>query len=119
MKYIFQFGIILAVTFAAELIYHIVPLPVPASIYGLGIMLFLLITKIIKLEWVKESAKYLITIMPLMFIPAGAKLITVVDRVVPIALQVMVVLIVTTVIVMVASGRVTQFIIKREKKDGK
>lgn len=119
MKYIFQFGIILAVTFMAELIYHVVPLPVPASIYGLGIMLFLLVTKIIKIEWVRESAKYLISIMPLMFIPAGAKLITVAERVMPVALNVMFVLIVTTVMVMVVSGKVTQFIIKRENRDGK
>ena len=47
MKYVFQFGVILTITFVAELIYNYVPLPIPASIYGLAIMLILLITKVI------------------------------------------------------------------------
>ena len=115
MKYVFQFGVILTITFVAELIYNYVPLPIPASIYGLAIMLILLITKVIKLEWVNESGKYLIAVMPLMFIPAGAKLITVADNIIPLIF----VLFFTTIMVMVVSGRVTQFIIKRDEKNGK
>ena len=42
MKYLSQALIIAAVTFAAELIHHFVPLPIPASIYGLVILFFLL-----------------------------------------------------------------------------
>lgn len=117
MKYVFQFGLILVITFIAEMIYGIVPLPIPSSIYGLAIMLFLLVTKIIKLEWVKESGKYLIAVMPLMFIPAGAKLITVADSVLPVILPVLFILIITTVVVMVVSGKVTEFIIKVNKKN--
>lgn len=119
MKYVFQFGLILAVTFIAELIYSYLPLPVPASIYGLVIMLLLLVTKIIKLEWVKDSAKYLIAIMPLMFIPSGAKLITVADMIWPVMLPVLFILILTTVIVMLVSGKITEFIIKKESKNDK
>lgn len=119
MKYVFQFGLILAVTFVAELIYSYVPLPVPASIYGLAIMLILLVTKIIKLEWVKESAKYLIAIMPLMFIPAGVKLITAAKMILPVILPVLFILILTTVLVMAVSGKVTEFIIKKENKNDK
>lgn len=119
MKYVFQFGLILAVTFVAELIYSYVPLPVPASIYGLTIMLILLVTKIIRLEWVKDSAKYLVAIMPIMFIPAGAKLITVAEMILPVIFPVLLTLILTTVIVMAVSGKVTEFIIKRESKNDK
>lgn len=119
MKYVFQFGLILVITFFAELIYKYLPLPIPASIYGLIIMLGLLMTGIIKLEWVKESAKYLILIMPLMFIPAGAKLITVQDMIIPVLLPVLFTIVVTTVAVMVVSGRVTQFIIKRDSQNDK
>lgn len=117
MKYIFQFGLILAITFVAELIYSFVPLPIPASIYGLAIMLFLLVTKVIKVEWVRESGKYLIAVMPLMFIPAGAKLITVADKILPVIVPVLFILILTTVIVMVVSGKVTELIIKKDSKN--
>lgn len=119
MKYVFQFGLILAITFVAEMIYRYLPLPVPASIYGLVIMLFLLVTGIIRLDWVKESARYLILIMPLMFIPAGAKLVTMGDIILPVLLPVLFTVFVTTIIVMVISGRVTQFIIKKESENDK
>ncbi len=39
MKYIRQFTIILFISLAGEIIHLLVPLPVPASIYGLLIML--------------------------------------------------------------------------------
>ena len=103
----------------AELIYNYVPLPIPASIYGLAIMLILLITKVIKLEWVNESGKYLIAVMPLMFIPAGAKLITVADSILPVILPLIFILISTTIVVMAVSGKITEFIIKKEEKNDK
>ncbi len=49
MKYFRQFGIILAVTFIGEILKYIIPLPIPASIYGLILMLIILKTKIISL----------------------------------------------------------------------
>ena len=39
MKYVVQFGIIAAVSFAGELLSLLVPLPVPGSVYGLVLML--------------------------------------------------------------------------------
>ena len=58
MKYVQQFGIILAVTFAGEILKAFLPLPIPSSIYGLLLMLGLLITKIIPLEKVKEAGNF-------------------------------------------------------------
>ncbi len=76
MKYIKQFGIILAVTFAGEVLKYMIPLPVPASIYGLLLLFLLLTFRLVKLEQVKEAGLFLIEIMPLMFIPAAAGLVT-------------------------------------------
>ena len=42
MKYLHQALIISAVTFAAEIVKYLLPLPVPASIYGL-LLLFVLL----------------------------------------------------------------------------
>ena len=44
MKYIRQLAIILAVTCVGEFLKSILPFPVPASIYGLVLMLLLLVT---------------------------------------------------------------------------
>ena len=38
MKYVKQFGIILLISFAGEALNYLLPLPVPASIYGLVLM---------------------------------------------------------------------------------
>ena len=72
MKYVKQFAMILLVSFAGELLNYLLPLPVPASIYGLVLMLVCLLTGIIKLDAVRDTACFLIEIMPLMFIPAAA-----------------------------------------------
>ena len=67
MNYIFQLSIILGVSFAGELLNTLLPLPFPASVYGLVIMFLLLCTKIVKLEQVEKVSEYLMAIMPLFF----------------------------------------------------
>ena len=64
MKYFKQFGIILTVSFLGELLHALIPLPVPASIYGLVLMLAALITGLIPLDRVREAGSFLIEIMP-------------------------------------------------------
>ena len=60
MKLLYQFGVIMFVTFLGELLHSLIPLPIPASIYGLLLMLAGLMTKVIKLEQVKIAADFLI-----------------------------------------------------------
>ena len=49
MKYVKEFGIILIVSLVGELLNYFLPLPVPASIYGLVLMFLCLMLGIIKL----------------------------------------------------------------------
>lgn len=116
MKYLRQFLIILLITFAGEVLKYLIPLPVPASIYGLIILFLLLSTGVVKVGMVKDTAAFLIEIMPLMFIPAAVGLIDSWDALKPIWVQMSVIIVVSTVLVMVFSGRATQFIIKWEKR---
>ena len=48
MKYIRQFLIILLISFLGELLKYIIPLSVPASIYGMVLMFLALELKILK-----------------------------------------------------------------------
>ena len=64
-KYIFQFARILAFCFLGEILHHVLPLPVPASVYGLVLLLLALNFQLIKLEHVKEVGTYLTGIFPL------------------------------------------------------
>ena len=120
MKYVRQFAIILVISFLGEILKAILPLPIPASIYGLVLMLAALILKIIPLEAVKDAGKFLIEIMPLMFIPAAVGLTQSWGRIRPILLPLVIVTVVSTVLVMAVSGRVTQAVIRRkEGRDAK
>lgn len=118
MKLLYQFGVILAVTFVGELLYAMLPLPIPASIYGLIVMLICLGTKVVKLSQVKIAADFLIDIMPPMFIPAAVGLIVVWGDLKEILIPVVVITCLSTVIVMVCTGKVTQTLIRRKQKTG-
>ena len=116
MKYLKEFAIILAVTCVGEVLKFLLPLPVPASIYGLVLMLVLLISGVVKLDAVQSTASFLIEIMPVMFIPAGVGLLTAWPSLRSVLLPVLVITVVTTFIVMAVTGKVTDFMIGRSKK---
>ena len=121
MKYMKQFGIIMGISFAGELLKFLLPLPIPASIYGLVIMFAALCTGILKLEHVEKTADFLVNIMPLMFIPAGVGLMKEWGALSEIWLPFAVTIVVTTVVVMAVTGRVTQWVMRKSKtsKSGK
>ena len=68
MKYFKQFGWIMIVTCIGEIMKYYIPLPIPASIYGLALMMALLMTGVVKIEKVYQAGTFLIEIMSLMFI---------------------------------------------------
>ena len=66
MKHLRQFLIILLFSFLGEGLKALLPLPVPASIYGLVLLFAALELGIIKLSAVEDAGKFLIEIMPVM-----------------------------------------------------
>ena len=57
MKILKQFLIILAISFVGEILKYILPLPVPASIYGMVILFIGLLTGLIPLDSVRNAGK--------------------------------------------------------------
>ena len=108
MKYLKQFMVILAFSFLGEVLHQVLPLPIPASVYGLVFMLAALMTGVLKLHQVKETSAFLIEIMPVMFIPAAAGLIDSWGILQPVIISLGIITVVTTVFVMVVTGLVTQ-----------
>ncbi|MEI3244800.1 MAG: CidA/LrgA family protein [Lachnospiraceae bacterium] len=119
MKYVKQFVIIIAISFIGEFLKYVLPLPVPASIYGMVLMFAALLTGVLKLDDVKDTAKFLIEIMPLMFIPAGVGLMVSWNTLRPLLIPVAIITIVTIITVMIVSGHTAQFVLKRQEKGGK
>ena len=115
MKYFRQFFLILAISFAGEILHMALPLPVPASIYGLVLMLLALVTGIVKIEQVKDTAVFLIEIMPVMFIPAGVGLMVSWNVLKPLLIPVGIITFVSFVAVAVATGKTSQWMLKKDE----
>ena len=105
--------IILLLSFLGEVLKMFIPLPIPASVYGLVLMLLCLVTGILKTSQVKEAAFFLIEIMPVMFIPAAAGLIDSWKVLQPLLLPILVITVVITIFVMVVTGKVAQMIAQK------
>ncbi len=119
MKYIPQLTVILAVTLVAELLNILLPLPIPASIYGLFIMFICLMLKIIKLDQVDNVATFLVEIMPLTLIPASVGLISVLPSLASIIIPFFVIVLSSTIIVMIVTGKAVQTVINKKEEGSK
>ena len=118
MKYIKQFSIILLISFLGEALHALLPLPIPASIYGIVLLFAALVLKIIPVSAVKDVSTFLLEIMPMLFIPAAAGLLEAWGSLEPNLAAYIVITLVATVAVMAVSGLVTQFLVRKGKKNG-
>ena len=108
MKYLSQFLIILGFTFAGEALQRIIPLPIPATVYGLLLLFAALCLGLVKLEQVKETGHFLASILPVLFVAPTVGIVEywglIADKLLPIAL----ILIGSTVLTFGIAGRITQ-----------
>ena len=108
MKYIRQFFIIILFSFAGELLHALLPIPVPASIYGMVLLLLALGTKLLKVESVKETGDFLVSLLPLLFVAPTAGLLACWDLIRDRIWQIALMILVTTVITFGVSGMLTK-----------
>lgn len=113
MQFLLRFLIIALVSFAGELLNYLIPLSVPGSIYGFIIMFILLLTKVIKLDYIKPVSDFLLNVMPVTFIAPGVALITVLSELESILLPLLITVTLSTAVVMGVVGIVVEKIVKR------
>ena len=121
MKFIKQFFLIVLFSLIGEVLNYLIPLPIPASIYGLVLMFFALHFKICPISAVKETGDFLLGIMPIFFISPAIALLANIEVLKFHWLFFLILGFFSTVVVMVASGWATQLIIRlsnRKKKAG-
>ena len=116
MKFLRQFMIILLLSFLGEVLKMFIPLPIPASVYGLVLMLVCLMTGVLKTSQVKDAAFFLIEIMPVMFIPAGVGLMASWHILQPFLVPVSIITVAALITVMIVTGRCTQWILHKDRK---
>ena len=93
------------------------PLPVPASVYGLLLLLAALNFRIVRLEDVKEVGSYLTGIFPLLFVPADAGVMELWVEMGQMLIPILIAVIPVTVLVMVSAGKTTQVLTGLGKKE--
>lgn len=117
MKYVFQFARIMGFCLAGEVLHAVLPLPIPAGIYGLVLLAAALLTGVVKIEQVKQTGDFLSGLFPILFIPTVAGVMEVWDLIQGNLIPIVIALIPVTWAVMAVAGKVTQSIMdKGEKK---
>lgn len=112
MRYVMQLLIIICFSFAGEVLHNLIPLPFPASIYGILLLFIALELKLLKVSHIREVSTTLIMAMPVMFVPPAVGLINTWENVQNHWWQYLIITVLSTLVVMAVSGWLTQYIIK-------
>ena len=116
MKYLSQFCIILGFTLAGEALQRILPLPVPASVWGLALLFSALCFGIVKPEQVKEVSAFLTSIMALLFVSPAVGIVENWNLIAPSLLPIVLLLAASTMLTFGISGSLTQLLMKKGGK---
>lgn len=116
MQYVKQFMIILAFSLVGQALETLIPLPIPASIYGLVLLLVALLTGLVKLEKVKHAADFLVAAMPVMLIAPAVKVLEYWGIIAPNAAAILVIVVFTTGAIFAISGLITKWLMKGRGK---
>jgi holin-like protein len=117
MKQIKQLSIILFVSFLGELCHVWIPLPIPASIYGMVLLLLALLFKLVKIDHINEMGTFLVKILPLLFVVPTVGLVKHWDLIRTNLIGIIVIILVTTVLTFVVSGSVAKIFRKGGEAD--
>lgn len=119
MQYIRQLGVILGFSLLGEICHYLIPLPVPASIYGMVLLFAALSLKILPKSWVRQTGGFLVSILPLLFVAPVVGLISCLDVVAENLAAMAVICVVPTFLTFAVSGLVTQKLLKKKGVQGK
>lgn len=114
MNYLKQLLIILLFCFLGQLLETLLPLPIPAAIYGLVLLLIALCSGLLKPESIADTARYLIRIMSVFFVAPAVQLLQHWGIIAPNLAAILIITLVSTWIVFCVSGLVTQWLLKRK-----
>lgn len=111
-----QFLILLIINFAGVLLQNIFHLPLPGTILGMIILFVLLWTKKLKVESIDKVCDFLILNMIIFFLPPAVELLEYMTLLKTGFFRIILLLVITTIITMVVTGKTVQFCIKRMEK---
>lgn len=113
MKYLSQFLIIMGFTLAGEALQRLLPLPIPASVYGLVLLFAALCLGWVKLPQVKTTGNFLSSLLPILFVSPTVGIVENWALIRPQLLPIALLLAASTVITFGLSGGIAQTLIRK------
>lgn len=117
LKYLSQFLIITAFSLAGEAAQRLIPVSIPASVYGIILLFTALCLKIVKVEQIKEVGGFLSSILPILFVPPVIGILENWQLIKPSVLAIFLLSLITTITTFAISGRFAQAAGKKGGKD--
>lgn len=115
MKYLRQILLIFLFSFLGELFRSLIPLPIPASIYGMVLLFVSLSTGLVKVHWVKDAGSFLVSFFPVLFVAPIVSLLDCWEDIKGEILPLVFVVIFSAVVCFLSAGRFTQWLMKHRK----
>ena len=117
MQYLKQIALIIVFSFLGEVCRALIPLPIPASIYGMVLLFAALSLKIVKSAQVREAGSFLTSILPVLFVAPVVNLLDCWDQMKNAVIPLAVIVLATTVITFGAAGLVTKLVMRGGKRN--
>ncbi|MBE6921110.1 MAG: CidA/LrgA family protein [Ruminococcaceae bacterium] len=116
--YLKQSALIFGFTLLGEALSRLIPLPIPAAVYGLVLLFAALCLKIVKVEQISKVSDFLLTILPILFVSPAVNLLESWGILAPHILPIALIVVASTVLVFIVAGLISQALCRKERKDG-
>jgi len=100
-------------TMAGEALQQLLPLPIPASVYGLALLFAALCMGFVKVEQVKTTGNFLSSLLPILFVSPTVGIVEDWALIQPQLLPIALLLTASTILTFGISGRITQRLIRK------
>lgn len=121
MKIIIQITIIFSICWVSQIIEALLPIAFPASVIGMVLLLLLLLTRVLRVDHIREKSDFLLSNMAFFFIPAGVSIINYFDVLASNLLPLLAVCIISTILTFAVTAwavSLTRRLMKGGKKHG-
>lgn len=113
MKYVKQFFIILIMAVLGGILNWLIPLPIPATIWGMLLMFIALMCGLVKLNQVEDTADFFMGIMPMLFVPLAVGLMDTWQILADYAMPIIIIVVASFFICYAVTGKTADIIISR------
>ena len=116
MKYVKQFLIILMMAVLGGLLNWLIPLPIPATVWGMLLMFIALMCGLVKLDQVEDTADFFMGIMPMLFVPLAVGLMDTWQILADYAMPIIIIVVASFFICYAVTGKTADIIISRSSR---